>query len=90
MYSPATSQVPESGSLNSFRTGSETDIGSAPQSPAVTLAFAVRGDLRPATAATYAAVQIAGGIVGTGIAHLMFGQFPLQLAETVWSGPGPR
>ena len=62
-------------------------VSGAHLNPAVTLAFAVRRDIRPAKAATFASVQIIGGVIGTVVAHLMFEQSPLQLAETARSGP---
>jgi glycerol uptake facilitator-like aquaporin len=56
--------------------------------PAVSVAFALRGDLPWSTAALYIASQIAGGIVGVWAAHLMF-ELPLwQFSVTVRTGPG--
>jgi glycerol uptake facilitator-like aquaporin len=56
--------------------------------PAVSVAFALRGDLPWPTAALYIASQIAGGIVGVWAAHLMF-ELPLwQFSVTVRTGPG--
>jgi glycerol uptake facilitator-like aquaporin len=56
--------------------------------PAVSVAFAFRGDLSWPTAALYIASQIAGGIVGVWAAHLMF-ELPLwQFSVTVRTGPG--
>jgi glycerol uptake facilitator-like aquaporin len=56
--------------------------------PAVSVAFALRGDLPWPTAALYIAPQIAGGIVGVWAAHLMF-ELPLwQFSVTVRTGPG--
>ena len=56
--------------------------------PAVTLAFAARGDLPWAVAGLYIAVQIAGGIAGVWLAHLMF-ELPLwQSSLTVRTGAG--
>jgi glycerol uptake facilitator-like aquaporin len=55
--------------------------------PAVSLVFAVTGELPIATLATYIAVQVAGGIVGTVTAHLMFEMPVLQLSEHVRQGP---
>src|SRR5271166_2304977 len=40
--------------------------------PAVTAAFALRGELSWRDAALYVAVQVAGGIAGVWAAHLMF------------------
>jgi len=56
--------------------------------PAVTLAFASRGELPWAIAGLYIVVQIAGGIAGVWTAHLMF-ELPLwQASLTVRTGPG--
>src|ERR1700688_4648073 len=56
--------------------------------PAVSLAFALRGELRRSIAALYIAAQVAGGIIGVWVAHLMF-ELPLwQLSITTRTGPG--
>jgi glycerol uptake facilitator-like aquaporin len=56
--------------------------------PAVSLAFAIRGDVSWRDAAAYVPCQIAGGIVGVLAAHAMF-DLPLwQVSQTVRSGPG--
>jgi glycerol uptake facilitator-like aquaporin len=56
--------------------------------PAVSVAFALRGELPWRTAAIYVAAQVLGGIVGVLTAHLMF-ELPLwQYALTVRTGPG--
>jgi len=56
--------------------------------PAVSLAFALRGELPWPIAAMYVAAQIIGGIVGVWAAHLMF-ELPLwQFSMTVRAGPG--
>jgi glycerol uptake facilitator-like aquaporin len=47
-------------------------ISGAHFNPAVTLIFALKRELAPRDALSYMAVQIAGGIVGTMIAHAMF------------------
>jgi glycerol uptake facilitator-like aquaporin len=47
-------------------------ISGAHFNPAVSLIFALRRDLTPRDALLYIAVQIAGGIVGTMLAHAMF------------------
>jgi glycerol uptake facilitator-like aquaporin len=56
--------------------------------PAVSLAFALRGELPWATAAMYIAVQMIGGIVGVWAAHLMFELPVWQFSLTVRAGPG--
>src|SRR6201999_1515753 len=50
--------------------------------PAVTLAFAARGELPWATAALYIVAQIAGGVAGVWAAHLMFDLPVLQSSLT--------
>ncbi len=56
--------------------------------PAVSAAFALRGELPWRVAALYVACQLVGGIVGTLAAHLMF-ELPLwQLSATVRTGHG--
>jgi glycerol uptake facilitator-like aquaporin len=56
--------------------------------PAVTLAFACRGELPWTDATLYIATQIIGGIAGVGAAHLMF-QLPLwQMSLTQRTGAG--
>ena len=56
--------------------------------PVVSAAFAVRRDLAWPDAALYIAAQVAGGIVGVWLAHLMFDLAPLQVSQTIRSGPG--
>jgi glycerol uptake facilitator-like aquaporin len=48
-------------------------ISGAHFNPAVSLVFALKGELAPREARLYTAVQIVGGIAGTVAAHLMFG-----------------
>jgi glycerol uptake facilitator-like aquaporin len=56
--------------------------------PAVSVAFALRGELPWPVVAVYIAAQIAGGIIGVWAAHLMF-ELPLwQVSITVRTGPG--
>lgn len=63
-------------------------ISSAHFNPAVTLAFFLRGDLGPMSAAAYALTQISGGIAGVVLAHLMFELPVLTGGMTVRSGWG--
>ena len=58
-------------------------ISGAHFNPAVTLAFALRGEITPQTAAAYVPVQILGGILGVWATHLMFDLPVLQLSETL-------
>jgi len=56
--------------------------------PVVSAAFAIRRDLAWVDAVVYVAAQVAGGIIGVWVAHLMFDLSPLQLSQTVRTGPG--
>jgi len=56
--------------------------------PAVSLAFALRGELAWPTMALYIATQVLGGILGVWAAHLMFELPLLQFSATVRTGPG--
>jgi glycerol uptake facilitator-like aquaporin len=63
-------------------------ISGAHFNPAVSIAFALRGQLPVQIAAVYIATQIVGGIAGVWAAHAMF-DLPLwQLSATVRTGPG--
>ena len=55
-------------------------ISGAHFNPAVSLVFALKGELAPGAAGLYAAAQIAGGVAGTIVAHLMFA-LPLVAAS---------
>ncbi len=63
-------------------------VSGAHFNPAVSLVFALRGDLAWRDAAAYTACQIAGGIIGVFAAHLMFDLPMLQISQTVRSSPG--
>jgi glycerol uptake facilitator-like aquaporin len=63
-------------------------VSGAHFNPAVTLAFASRGELPWTVAASYIAVQTAGGIVGVWAAHLMFEMPLLQFSLTPRTGAG--
>ena len=58
-------------------------ISGAHFNPAVTLAFAMRKDIEPRLAAAYVVAQIAGGILGVWIAHVMFDLSILQTSTTM-------
>jgi glycerol uptake facilitator-like aquaporin len=63
-------------------------VSGAHFNPAVSMAFALRGELSWRDTAAYVAVQIAGGLAGVWAAHLMF-ELPLvQFSSTVRTGPG--
>lgn len=58
-------------------------ISGAHFNPAVTLAFALRGEIGAALALKYVAVQIVGGVLGVWATHLMFDQPLLQASSTM-------
>lgn len=62
-------------------------VSGAHLNPAVTFAFMLRREIAPYVAALYAAAQIAGAIIGTWLAHLMFGQEILQVADIERADP---
>ncbi len=63
-------------------------ISGAHFNPAVSIAFALRGELPKLTLVLYVAAQILGAIAGVWTAHLMF-ELPLwQFSATVRTGPG--
>lgn len=55
--------------------------------PAVTLVFALRGEIRARLAAAYAAAQAVGGVLGVWLAHLMFAEPVLQVSTKLRDGP---
>ncbi|KAF0135977.1 MAG: Aquaporin-4 AQP-4 [Xanthobacteraceae bacterium] len=61
-------------------------ISGAHFNPAVTMVFTLRGDLARQDGLAYVAVQVAGGIAGTVIAHLMFDLAPLAVSAKVRTG----
>ena len=63
-------------------------VSGAHFNPAVTLAFAFRGELSWAMAALYIIVQIVGGIAGVWCAHLMFELPVWQFGLTARTGGG--
>lgn len=63
-------------------------ISGAHFNPAVTLAFALRGETGAGVALAYVAAQLAGGILGVWAAHLMFDLPVLQWSNTVRTGSG--
>ncbi len=63
-------------------------VSGAHFNPAVSLAFALRGELPGKAMLAYIGAQVIGGILGVWAAHLMF-ELPLwQLSGTVRTGPG--
>jgi glycerol uptake facilitator-like aquaporin len=61
-------------------------VSGAHFNPAVSLVFAIKGDLARRDAVLYSAAQIAGGIAGTIAAHLMFAMPVLMASEHVRTG----
>ena len=61
-------------------------VSGAHFNPAVCLVFALRRELAWGEFAPYIIAQCAGGIVGTIIAHLMFGLAPLEIGTTARAG----
>ena len=62
-------------------------ISGAHFNPAVTLAFAVRREIGVGVALAYVAAQVAGAILGTYAAHLMFAEPVVQLSTKLRDGP---
>ncbi|MBO9449531.1 MULTISPECIES: aquaporin [Roseobacteraceae] len=58
-------------------------VSGAHFNPAVTLAFALRGEHPWSAVAPYMIVQIAGGIIGVWATHMMFDQSILQTSTTM-------
>jgi len=56
--------------------------------PAVSIAFALRGELQWSTALIYGLAQVFGGLVGVWVAHLMFELPVWQFSITERTGPG--
>lgn len=63
-------------------------ISGAHFNPAVTLAFAVRGDITVPHAAIYVVVQILAGLFGVFVAHVMFGEPSFSPSLTSRTGIG--
>ena len=63
-------------------------ISGAHFNPAVTIAFALRGEISPRDSASYILVQVLGGLVGVSVAHLMFDLSLLQESTKVRTGLG--
>ena len=63
-------------------------ISGAHFNPAVSFIFALRREIAPATALTYVAVQVAGGLAGTLLAHAMFAEPLIQFSTRARTGGG--
>lgn len=62
-------------------------LGGAHFNPAVTLVFALRGEIAAGAAFAYLAVQVAGALCGMVLAHAMFDVAVLQWGVKVRAGP---
>ncbi len=61
-------------------------VSGAHFNPAVTLAFLIRREISGLRALAFAVAQVAGGVSGTFLAHLMFAQPVIQASTTVRTG----
>ena len=61
-------------------------ISGAHFNPAVTMAFSLKKDIDLREAGLYAIAQIAGGVIGTMVAHLMFSLPVLEVAQKIRFG----
>jgi glycerol uptake facilitator-like aquaporin len=61
-------------------------VSGAHFNPAVTLAFLVRREIRPAAAGLYLTAQFAGAVAGTLLAHAMFEMPLLQVSSHIRTG----
>jgi glycerol uptake facilitator-like aquaporin len=62
-------------------------ISGAHFNPAVTLVFAIKGELSGSEGLGYVGAQVLGGIIGVLAAHAMFDETLLQIASKVHAGP---
>ena len=63
-------------------------VSGAQLNPAVTLIMRLRGLIQTHVAVAYVSAQLAGGLLGVWIAHLMFDAPVLQFSTKLRSGPG--
>ena len=63
-------------------------VSGAQFSPAVSLVFALRREMAADLALAYVAAQVGGGVLGSWLAHAMFGLPVWQVSQTVRSGTG--
>ena len=63
-------------------------ISGAHLNPAVTISFFIQRKISGSHSLVYIAAQVAGGIFGTVIAHLMFSESPIQVSAQIRSGGG--
>lgn len=62
-------------------------VSGAHFNPAVSFAFFLRREISLSDTLAFIAVQVAGGIAGAIVAHLMFALDPVQVSQTVRTGP---
>lgn len=62
-------------------------ISGAHFNPAVTLAFAIRREIRPALGFAYVGAQLAGAVLGVYAAHAMFAEPLFQISTKLRDGP---
>jgi glycerol uptake facilitator-like aquaporin len=62
-------------------------VSGAQFNPVVTLVFALRGEMAWPLAMAYVAAQVAGGVMGSLLAHAMFDLNLLQIGQTTRTGP---
>lgn len=62
-------------------------VSGAHFNPAVSFAFFLRREISLPDTMAFMGAQIAGGLTGTIIAHLMFALDPVQVSQTIRSGP---
>jgi glycerol uptake facilitator-like aquaporin len=62
-------------------------LSGAHLNPAVTLVFALRREIEMRPALLYAGCQLAGAVLGTALAHVMFGLPILEIGSQVRTGP---
>ena len=62
-------------------------VSGAHFNPAVSLVFLMRREMAPRAAAAYAAVQLAGGVLGVWAAHAMFAEPIFQVSTKLREGP---
>ncbi len=63
-------------------------VSGAHFNPAVTLAFRMLGSIGTGAALAYVAAQVAGGVLGSVLAHAMFEEALVQLSTTARTGAG--
>lgn len=62
-------------------------VSGAHFNPAISIVFALRGDLAWGDFRRYVAAQFAGAIAGVAAAHLMFGRAVFEVSQTARTGP---